>query len=252
MTSLSNVIKSPEQAGHGKVVRLTSIVPPEELTEETAESISKTAAGRLSQARKQAAQILDDAKQRKAEIEAALNAEKEKAERERKAAFEQSRQAGYKAGFRQGSQSAEASWQERLGQVNQLADRARADYQKKMSDAEPDILKLSMAIAEKILGISIAADENKWFSLVSRAVREVRDQKTVKIIVPPDHFATLDIHKEELDALVRDAKIYIYADGDLQENHCIIETEFGRIDAGIDSQLSVIRDKLKETAEEHV
>lgn len=250
--SLSNVIKSPDQAGHGKVVRLTSIVPPEELVRETTESISKTAAGQLTQARKQAAQILEAAKQQKAEIEAALNAEKEKAEQEQKAAYEQSRQAGYKAGFRQGSLSAETTWKARLVQMNQLLDRAQADYQKKISDAEPDILRLSMAVAGKIIGTSIAADEDKWVSLVSRAVREVKDQKTVKIIVPPNHFATLDIHKEELDALVRDAKIGIYADGDLQENHCIIETEFGRIDAGIDSQLSVIREKLKETAEEHV
>lgn len=250
-TLLSNVIKSPEPAGQNKVIRLTTLVPSEELTGATTESANQTVEERISQSQKQAAQIIDAAQQQKSEIEAALQIQKERAEKAQKAAYEQSRQAGYKAGFQQGSDAGKADWQKRIDQVNQLIDQMRADYQKKIAGAEPDILKLAMAVAEKILGTSIASDENKWFSLVSRAVREVRDQKTVKIIVPPEHFDTLDRHKEELDALVRDAEIYIYADGDLQKDACIIETEFGRIDAGIDSQLSVIKQKLKEIVEEH-
>ncbi|WP_238537563.1 flagellar assembly protein FliH [Sporolactobacillus vineae] len=245
------MIKSPERAGQGKVVRLTTIAPPEELTDGTAKSVNQTLEERIGQARKQAAQILDAAKEQKSEIEAELQAQKEKAERAQKAAYEENRQAGYKAGFSQGLQAGKADWQKRIDQANQLVDRMRTDYQKKIAAAEPDILKLSMAVAEKILSVSIASDEDKWFSLVAKAVREVKDQKTVKIIVPPDHFATLDIHKEELDALVRNAGICIYADGDLQDHACIIETEFGRIDAGIDSQLTVIKQKLREIMEEH-
>jgi flagellar assembly protein FliH len=253
MTSLSNVIKSPEPVQQSKVVKLTAIVAPEldAINEKMdRQLIDQTLEERISRTKQQAARIIAAANQLRSETEERLKAQEEKAKKEQKAAYEQSQKAGYEAGFRKGSEAGKDTWGKSIIQANHVVDQSKTDYQERITRAEPDILKLSIAVAEKILGVTLASDEDKWFSLVSQAVREVRDQKTIKIIVPPAHFATLDIHKEELDMLVRDAEIFIYADREFGSNQCIIETEFGRIDAGIDCQLSVIKKKLMEIMEE--
>ena len=47
----------------------------------------------------------------------------------------------------------------------------------------------------------------------------------------------------------KDIDFYIYPDDELEETSCIIESENGRIDASVDSQLEEIKIKLFEMLE---
>lgn len=251
---MSNILKSPESSSGSKIVQLSVVVDPELDALDSkmdTKSIEQTLEEKVEQAKRRAADILQQAELKRNEIEKQMKQKEEEAERKRAEAYENSKKAGFESGFKKGADLGRQSYLSRIDQANQLLEQANTEYRDKIAHSEPEILKLSMAVAEKIIGTSIALDEDKWSSMVTKAVREVRDQKTIKIIVPPIHFGTLDLHKEELDDLVQDADVSIYAGGDLTENDCIIETEFGRIDAGIDSQLSVIKEKLKELMEEH-
>lgn len=251
---MSNIIKSPESSKNKKTVRLSVVVDPalDALNSKMdLESIERTLEEKVNQAKKQAADILKNAELKSRETESALKKMEAEARQKQAEAYEDNKKTGFESGYKQGTTEGRKSYMAKIAEANQLVDQAKKEYMDKVSMAEPDILKLSMAVAEKIIGASIALDEDKWSALVTQAVREVRDQKSIKIIVPPVHFGTLDLHKEELDDLAQDASVSIYADGDLSENDCVIETEFGRIDAGIDSQLSVIKGKLKELMEEN-
>ncbi|GGL44098.1 flagellar assembly protein FliH [Sporolactobacillus putidus] len=250
---MSNIIKSPETGNDRKVIRLSVAIDPEldALNNEmNRESIERTLEEKIRRAKREAAEILENANRRRLEFDSQIEKDDAEAKRRREEAFRLKEKEGYEEGFRKGTYEGKKSYESRVAQADHLIDQARTAYLSYLEDAEPEILKLSMAVAEKIIGISLALDKDKWFSLVSKAVREVKDQETIKITISPNRFAELNSRKKELDALVQDAKIFIYADGDFAENDCTIETSFGKIVASVDSQLSVIRGKLKELMEE--
>lgn len=251
--SLSNLIKTPLSSPEKKIVRLSTVIDPEldALNKQTdPQAVEAALSAKISKAKQKAAEIVKKAEMQRQEFEKKQQEEEVRAEQKRNQAYALKEKEGYEAGFERGSREAAQTYKEKIDQANRLIDQAGEAYREYLRQAEPDILKLSMAVAEKIIGTSVALDEDKWFSLVTKAVREVRDQKTIKIMVSPVHFESVNRHRRLLDGLVHDAKVYIYADGDLPENGCTIETAFGKINAGVDSQLTVIREKLTELMEE--
>lgn len=253
MMSLSNVIKSPESGNKKKVIRVNQVIDPLwDMTYEKTdpESPEKQLAEKTADAKRRAEQMIADAENRKKQFEIWQEKASAKAAKERETAYHQKEKEGYDAGLKRGMRESQKIYAEKIAQANALIDQAHESGRRYLKEAEPEILKLSMAIAEKIIGTSVALDEDKWFSLVTKAVKEVRDQKTIKIMVSPAHFESINRHRRILDDMVRDAEVFIYADGDLPENGCAIETSFGKIDAGVDSQLQVIREKLSELMEE--
>ncbi|MDD9147065.1 flagellar assembly protein FliH [Sporolactobacillus sp. CQH2019] len=250
---MSNLIKSPEKVNDRQVIGLSAAIDPELdalNSKMDRESVERSLEERIRRAKREAAEILEEAGQKRLEFDKQMENDAAEAKKRRDETFRLKEKEGYEAGFKKGASEGEKSFESRVAQANQLINQARAAYRSYLEDAEPEILKLSMAVAEKIIGISLALDKDKWFSLVSKAVHEAKDQETIKITVSPDRFEVLNQRKNEMDSLVQDAKIFIYADGDFAENDCTIETAFGKIVASVDSQLSVIKEKLKELMEE--
>ncbi|MCO7174689.1 flagellar assembly protein FliH [Sporolactobacillus kofuensis] len=251
---MSNLIKRAQTEGEAKIVQISAIIDPQldALTDEMdQESIEKTLTEKINQAKHEAARIIREAEEEQARMQHQIETENERAKQKREEAHQKSVKEGYEAGFLQGTKEAKEKYAKQIQQGNLFVDQAQTYFNEYIKKAEPEILSLSMAVAEKIIATSVALDEDKWFSLVEKAVREVRDQETIKITVAPIHFESINQHIDELKKLVQDAKIFIYADSDFSNDQCTIETSFGKIDAGVRSQLQVIKEKLSELMEEH-
>ncbi|RYL95345.1 flagellar assembly protein FliH [Sporolactobacillus sp. THM7-4] len=250
---MSNLIKSAKPGNHRQVIQLTTIVDPEltALNNESGKEAQKLSlADKVNEAKRKAAGILKEANLKREAIEREIKEKNEQAEKSREEAFKQKEKQGFDQGFRKGVEEGKRSCLKKINQANRLIEQAQSACRDYIKEAEPEILKLSVAIAQKIIGASIAADEGKWFSLVSEAVKEVRDQETIKITVYPSHFKELNDRRQELKAIAPQADIIIYATSECRENDCTIETSFGKIEAGVDSQLSLIKEKLIELMEE--
>ncbi|RYM07184.1 flagellar assembly protein FliH [Sporolactobacillus sp. THM7-7] len=247
MMSLSNLIKSPRPSYKKQLIHLSDVIDPalRRLNAETArEDAEATLTEKVENARRQAAEMIAEAQRKRLEFEKQMTEEEAAARRKREQAFKEKEKQGYIAGVKKGKEEAKKEYQRKISAANQLMDQARAAYKDYLKQAEPDILNLSIHIAEKIIGRSLTNDEDMWLSLVKKAVKEAKDQETIKITVSPYRFETLNRRRALLESAAQDAKIIIYADGDLSENDCMIETAFGRIEASVDAQLSVIKEKL--------
>lgn len=63
----------------------------------------------------------------------------------------------------------------------------------------------------------------------------------------PNNYKLVTQQKKELDLFVdRDIKVSVYINETLTENSCLIEHQFGQLDASIDTQLHEIRKVLQE------
>jgi flagellar assembly protein FliH len=203
----------------------------------------------LDKASLEASEILSNALDEAEKIRQQIFQEKQEWEQQRSLLAEESRQLGFEQGYQEGRNQGYNEYRQTIMFAQETVDAAKQDYQNHIESSEKVILDLGVKIAGKILGEKLAADEG-FLSLVKRALKNSRDYKDIQLHVHPKHYQELLSQKEELIAIFpKDIDFYIYPDDELEETSCIIESENGRVDASVDSQLEEIKNKLFEMLE---
>src|SRR5690606_1043633 len=122
------------------------------------------------------------------------------------------------------------------------------DYQESQ---ERVILELAMRVAERILNETLTENEDKFLSIVRRALIEVREMKEIKLYVSGDYYQLVASNRSELAAIFPpDTPFLIFVNEDFEATECYIETNHGRIVVTIDEQLEEVRERLIELLEE--
>jgi type III secretion protein L len=143
------------------------------------------------------------------------------------------REAAYRAGY----EAALLEWTNLLLEARELRDNALAGI-------EQDVLRLSVKIAEKIIGNEIKADPQTLAEIVAKALRNVRRNELVTIRVNPADASTVEGHREKLDPAGRARFLEVVADPRVTKGGCLIETESGAVDAQLETQLRVLERAL--------
>lgn len=112
----------------------------------------------------------------------------------------------------------------------------------------PDILEISVDIAQKIIKKEIQQDPSFILNNILDILKGLsKEEAKVTLKVNPSQVALL---KQEIPNVVNqvglDAKILIVPDEEITEGGCMVTTTNGVIDATIDAQLAVISEALKE------
>lgn len=173
-----------------------------------------------------------DAQMQPAQLQAklaALEAEKERL-------IGEARAAGRREGEAAGRLAAEAAVQpvlQRLAasiqQVSELPSQLRAQ-------AEVDLVRLAVAIAQRILQRELNVDPEVITGLVRVGLEKVRIQEVTRVRVSPDHQATV----QEFLARLGAAHIEVIADPAQEPGSMIFETSRGKLDVSIGTQLREI------------
>ncbi len=113
-----------------------------------------------------------------------------------------------------------------------------------LAAAEEDLLRLSIKLAEKIIGREITRDDETIADIVSTALDEARQQEQLTVRVNPADIRAVHAHRERLDAIGRARFLNIVADHRVSAGGCRIESEAGTIDAQLATQLRVLERAL--------
>jgi len=162
-----------------------------------------------------------------AEKEAAKKIEEARAEAE--AIQASAREDGYREGL--------GEWQSQIAHV--VATRQRI-----VEEAEPQIVDIALRVAEKILRRQLEVDADSVVPIVEVAVKTLRDSPInhLEVIVNPDDFGAVEAVCERLKA--RDPRwqtLVLTADEGMARGGCRVHSEFGEIDASVETQLEAIR-----------
>lgn len=204
----------------------------------------------LAQAREEAAAIVNEAKHYKESVDASLAEERRAWEQEVIQLSNQAKQNGYEAGLIEGREHGYTEMLQLIEQAKQTVDSSKLDYRKKIEDSEQTILALGLKVATKILGTHLDGNSEHFITVVKRALKEAREYREVQLHIHPMHYEFILSQKEDLSKIFpKETELYIYPDGELSEQSCIIESANGRIDASVDQQLEEIKTKLFELLE---
>lgn len=199
----------------------------------------------LEKAEQEAAMIFNEASIKAQSIQAKILQEREDWEQEKQQLAEAAKQQGFQEGFATGKDQGYQEWQAQIQEAKTIIDSSKIEYMKQITAAEKTILHLGMKVAEKILGDRIVEDEEVLLPYVKRALREVRQYREIQLHVNSSNYNFILSRKEELMAVFpKETELYIYPDEALSVGNCVIESESGRIDATINTQLQEIKAKL--------
>jgi flagellar assembly protein FliH len=113
-------------------------------------------------------------------------------------------------------------------------------------EAQADLLRLSMAIARRIVHRELLVSPDILESIVSVVLEKLDRQDVHRVRVHPAMAARLD---QDLKNLSHQRPIHVAPDPTLAPGACIFETGRGNVDASIDSQLGEIERGLADRLE---
>lgn len=193
---------------------------------------------------RQANLTIDEMRQQ-ASREAAMEAEQLKNK-----ASEEGKTQGHATGLRQGLDEAKQQMslqiQQTCDQCNAIVAAAEQEARQILQEAEPKIIDLVMAISRKIIVDEVETRPAVVLELVRGALTRVRDQNQIIIHVSPDDYEFILQSRRILQTVVgAEQTLTVTADAVLSKGGCLIETSFGTVEAGIDTQLESIRRVLQ-------
>lgn len=131
--------------------------------------------------------------------------------------------------------------EEGLATITELAVKLNVIRDKFYMDAEPEIIKLVMMIAEKIIGKMVREQEGAIKSIVRQAVESALGER-ITVRLNPDDYKIIGTGDFEFrDVFDRAKRIAFKEDESIKKGGCIVETEVGTIDARLETQLKAIK-----------
>ncbi|SHK34548.1 flagellar assembly protein FliH [Selenomonas ruminantium] len=168
---------------------------------------------------------------------------------------EEAAQIGRKEGYEEGYKDGEAKVREEMAEIIaegsaqaqktlQDAKAATRDY---VQQAENDVVKIAMAVVEKILPQHFIDVPQIVLPLVREAIIKVKDQKELKIHVAPSDYDLVLMARNEFRGLLTygDAEIDLISDQSMKPGDCLIETPNGTVDARLATQIELVRKAVK-------
>ncbi|AZN40852.1 FliH/SctL family protein [Paenibacillus albus] len=159
------------------------------------------------------------------------------------------RQDGYTQGYQEGRDAATsevyAQWEVMLTEARAILDSAYETKEQIIQEAEPFVVALSTAIAEKIINKQLTVDPDWSLDIIRKSLERRREQGVITLCVSPQQLTFVQAAREELSLVIdSQAELQIVPDVTVKEFGCVIRSSFGSIDARIDTQLAEIKREL--------
>ncbi|MCX5750696.1 MAG: FliH/SctL family protein [Candidatus Saganbacteria bacterium] len=155
---------------------------------------------------------------------------------------------GLEEGKIEGRAELAARIEEALDTINQ----AVKEREKIIRDAEAEILRLAIKIAEQIIRSEVSLHRDVCLNIVAEAIQKVSDREQMILRVSREDVEQLKRHKDRLAGLVDGVKSFsILEDSNIEPGGCMIETNLGFVDARISTKLAAIEEAFKGAQDDH-
>ncbi|MFP3043504.1 flagellar assembly protein FliH [Treponema primitia] len=192
------------------------------------------------QAEAEAEKILAEAKQKAAEIE---NTAQANFDNERKEAVDAGLKEGREAGYTEGR----AETDRLIERIQTVLERAQSRREEILVETEQQIVDLVLLMTRKVIKIISETQEGVVRENVIQALRKVKSHGDIIIRV---NLRDVKLTTDHINSFIKQIEgvkgVQVAEDSSVDPGGCIIETDFGEIDARISSQLAELEAKILE------
>ncbi|MDR0910580.1 MAG: flagellar assembly protein FliH [Spirochaetaceae bacterium] len=221
-TEAERIIQEAEDAGKSKVEEHT----------QSAESIRQNAQA-------EADKLIDDAKKKASGI---TGDAKKAVKKETDEAKEKGRVEGKEEGYKEGKDEANRILERFRTVLEKTQDKRTAILQ----NSEQEVIDLVLLIARKVVKVISEEEEGIVVENVRAALGKVQSEGKITIKVNTADLELTTSRTKEFIAMLESIKdVEVQEDSTIGRGGCIVETDFGEIDARITSQLAELEDKIR-------
>lgn len=186
----------------------------------------------IAEAQRTAAQMVDQARQmRDSELESA-------------------RRAGYEAGYADGIEAADRETAGLVATVEQMAVSAARERDALVAGAEADIVRLAIAIAERIVNSTIELEPERVVDICRAAMRKAFQRETLSVLAHPEDIGMLRASGPQLATELGGVQhLEFVEERRLSRGSIIVRTPAGEIDATFRGKAARIEEALCELAD---
>jgi len=142
------------------------------------------------------------------------------------------------AGHAEGSAAADREMSDMMATMRNLVDMARVERHKLMESAEPELVRLAVGIAERVLHQQIALDRGVVVEMAKVAIARLVEKESVTVRVNPGDLERMREHRDELLASGEIKNFRVVEDQRVDRGGVVVETDGGTIDARISTQVN--------------
>ena len=151
----------------------------------------------------------------------------------------------YAEGFRKGEQEGKTAAGNRIQQAVDALTRAAEDLmrlQQTLSEkSEARLVELALAIGRKVVGYEIASNREVVVNIAREALKSVGNLQEVTLKLNPQDLRFLEENQMSVAQLAPHISVVrVEASDSIEQGGCVIDSSCGRVDAQIDSQLTLI------------
>ena len=160
---------------------------------------------------------------------------------------EQAQKEGYDRGHADGCESGGAEVERLIEQLHSIINHAIDKRNEIIEESETHLINLVLLITKKVVKVISENQKNVVINNVIQALRKLKSRGDVVIRVNLEDVKLSSEHVKDFMRMVENVKsVTIVEDSSVDRGGCVIETDFGQIDARISSQLHEIEEKIIE------
>ena len=193
-------------------------------------------------AENEAAAILEKARAEAAQIVADANAQHDKI-------VSEARNEGFEKGSQEGFEKGSAEVERLIERMHKILEAVMQRREEILQDTESQIVELVILMARKVIKILSENQKNVIMANTVAALRKVKTRGNVTLRVNIEDVKLTTAHADEFIQHVENVQgITVQEDSSVEKGGCIVETDFGAIDARISSQLTELENKILEVS----
>lgn len=189
-------------------------------------------------AENEAFQIIQKAKQEAEQIIAEAQTQRDKLQLEAKSQ-------GFEQGHAEGYEKGEAEVNRLIERMHKILEAVMQRREEILKDTESQIVELVILMARKVIKILSENQKNVVMANVVAALKKVRTRGAVTLRVNLEDVKLTTANISEFIKHIENVEgITVLEDSSVEKGGCIVETDFGAIDARISSQLTELENKI--------
>lgn len=212
------------QAEEVDAVPKEPVISPEEIRRMAQEEADDL----LADARKQAEAIVTDA------------------DSEAEAIREEARNTGFEQGHQEGTAKADAELAALRSQMEEEQRQMEEDYRQKIQELEPYLVDIVSDVFEKVFHVHYDDKKEVLVYLIEKVILNAEGTREFQVRVSRGDYEFVEGDKDAIITQVGSSvQVEVMADASLQEHQCMIETDSGVFECGVDVQLENLLKTLK-------
>jgi flagellar assembly protein FliH len=225
------------QAEANEIVQMADISASNDKLQKTQEADAL-----LAHAKEEAEKLVGDAQRQAQELEAET---RKTLDDEKNAALNEAREEGIKNGYAEGK----AEVDRLIERTHVVLERAQGKRGEILVQTEEEIINLVLLMVRKVVKVISESQREVVVSNVIEALKKVKDRGNIIIRVNLADVKLTTEHTKEFIKMLEGVKsIQVAEDSSVDSGGCVIETDFGEIDARISSQLAELEAKILEVS----